>query len=407
MNFSEINSGNVDEMLGTGPVPIASYVSEEDYRREIDTVFKRCWLIAGTEQELKKPGDWKVKRLDFANSSVVLIRDREGAVRAFHNMCSHRGNKLVSDNGYETTGGNKAGILSCRFHGWVFDAKGALVHVPLEDQFPECFSKDENGLTPIHCAVWQGFIFINLSEAEPEPLESYLGSFAGHFDGFPFSALTQSFAYHTILDTNWKVGMDAFAEAYHVATLHAGALGNLVKCGIDGVKFHGIHKSSSVYFDMKPAHTPVAEIANRYATSNLASRYHQGRLELPETINPAKLDNFAFELAICFPNMLIHVAQDTWFTHQFWPISSGRTLWEGRFYMPGIRTNSGLFAAEYTHLLARSAWLEDTGTMEDTYQAMLSGAKDRQWLMKEEVLIRHQLAVIEALAGTGGHRPVA
>ncbi len=397
MYYEKIDFDDLERNLGTGSVPTSPYTCPEQYDREIENIFKKSWLKVAITNEIPNPGDYKVKRLDFAKTSVIIIRGKDNIVRAFHNVCSHRGNKVVPDEDYEIYGKNRAAVLSCRFHGWVFDAAGKLVSVPLEGQFPPCFEKSENGLAPIHCDVWAGFVFINLDSEKPQPLLEYLGAYADHFAGFPFEALNQGFSYHTILETNWKIGIDAFAEAYHVATLHAGSLGNVSKCGVDGVRFYGPHKTCSVYFDMQPKHPPLAEIANRRATSNLASIYQEKQSEFSGNINPNKLPNFAFELSICFPNLLLHVAKDTWFTHQFWPLSHGRTLWEGRFYCPPSRKHSDVFAAEYAHILGRSAWLEDTGTMENTFSALLSGAKKHQWLMDEEVLIRHQLAVIEKL----------
>ena len=398
MKFEQIDYKKLVEDLGTDPLPIESYVSAEAYESEMNNIFKKAWLKVALENEIPNVGDYKVKRLEFASTSVILVRGKDNKIRAFHNMCSHRGNKVIPDNNYETFGGNRAAVMTCRFHGWVFDAQGQLVDVPRVDQFPACFQQAENGLTPIHCDVWAGFVFINLDRS-PQTLSDYLGDASGHLEGFPFDKLSQCFSYHTILNTNWKIGMDAFSEAYHVATLHAGSLSNVEKCTVGGTRFYGPHKSISTFFDLQPVHPPVAEAANRRATSNLASIHHQGRLDLPERVNPERKANFAFEMLSCFPNILIHVAQDTWFTHQFWPMSQGQTLWEGRFYCPPNRRNSDFFAAEYAHIVSRAAWLEDTGTMENTYEAMKSGAKDKQWLMEDEILIRHQLAVIKQLAG--------
>ncbi len=397
MRFDQIDYTELVDKLGVGHLPIAPYVSDSAYESEIENIFKKAWLKVGLTQEIPNVGDWKVKELEFADTSVIMIRGKDNNIRAFHNMCSHRGNKVIPNEGYEAFGGRKAALLTCRFHGWVFDAEGQIVSIPQEDRFPPCFHKEENGLAEIRCETWNGLIFINLDREGTQSLDQYLGDYSAHFEGFPFTEVSQSFTYHTILDTNWKIGMDAFAEAYHVQTLHAGSFGNVTECGVGGVRFYGPHKTCSIYFDMQASHPPVTEAANIRANSNLASIHHADRLDLPGMINPDNLSNFAFELSIAFPNILIHVAQNVWFTHQFWPLSNGKTLWEGRYYCRPNVKNSDYFASEYAHIVARAAWLEDTGTMENTYLAMKSGAKDKQWLMDEEVLIRHQLAVIDKL----------
>jgi phenylpropionate dioxygenase-like ring-hydroxylating dioxygenase large terminal subunit len=111
-------------------------------------------------------------------------------------------------------------------------------------------------------------------------------------------------------------------------------------------------------------------------------------------VNPSRRDDFAFELSVCFPNILVHVSEGTWFTHQFWPLSHDRTLWEGKYYVREPKTNSERWAIEYAQVLQRNAWLEDTGTMEDTHDALASGSKKFMHLQDEEILVRHGYHVL-------------
>ncbi len=153
---------------GDAPIPVEPYLSQDYYDKEIEKIFRRDWLVVGREEEIAKPGDYKVKRLDFARTSVILIRGKDGKIGAFHNVCRHRGNKVVTETGGEETfGSSKAAVVTCRFHGWVYNAKGELVDVPQEEKFPACFDRAENGLIPIHVDTWAGFIFINLAETPP------------------------------------------------------------------------------------------------------------------------------------------------------------------------------------------------------------------------------------------------
>ena len=116
---------------------------------------------------------------------------------------------------------------------------------------------------------------------------------------------------------------------------------------------------------------------------------------LPQTINPDKRADFAFELSVLFPNTLIHVAEGIWFTHQFWPIAHNKTLWEGRYYVKAPQTNGQRWATEHAMTLQRNAWLEDTATMEDTQRAMQSRAKTLQHLQDDEILIRHGAVIVD------------
>ncbi|RJG55882.1 aromatic ring-hydroxylating dioxygenase subunit alpha [Sphingobium terrigena] len=379
--------------LGTGPISTEPYISSQWYEREKEKIFRKTWLCVGRADEIPKAGDYKVKKLAAADTSVILIRGKDGQIRAFHNACAHRGNTVVTETDEETFGGGKAAIVTCRFHGWVYDAEGRLKQVPSEKRFYDCFSKADNGLAPVHCDSWEGFIFVNVA-AEPETsLLDYLGDYARHFAGYPFEALDYGFTYRTYLDCNWKVAHDAFAEAYHVDTIHAGSFPNVFSTGLQNVKLMGPHRSCAVCLTLGAKPTPIAAIANGLARASLVSR--SAETMLPPSINPDKRGDFAFELSVLFPNTLIHVSEGIWFTHQFWPMAHNRTLWEGRYYVKAPKTCSERWATEHAMTLQRNAWLEDTATMEDTQRAMQSRAKLFQHLQDDEILIRHGAVIVD------------
>ncbi len=379
--------------LGSGPIPIEPYISPDWYEREREKIFRKVWLCVGRVDEIPNRGDYKVKRLAAAETSMILIRGKDDVVRAFHNVCAHRGNTVVTETGPETFGRSKAAIVTCRFHGWVYGADGGLKHVPSEERFYQCFDKQQNGLTPIHLDVWEGFIFVNLAETPDNSLAEFLGDYAAHFEGFPFAELNYQFTYYTELECNWKVAHDAFAEAYHVDTIHAGSFPNTFSTGLQNVKLMGPHRTCAVCLTLGAKPTPVAGIANAIAGASLVTR--RAETMLPPAINPDKRGDFAFELSVLFPNTLIHVSEGIWFTHQFWPIAHNRTLWEGRYYVREPKTNAERWAIEHAMTLQRNAWLEDTATMEDTQRAMQSRAKPVQNLQDDEILIRHSAAVVD------------
>ena len=101
--------------LGTGPVPIAPYTSPEYYEREQALIFRKVWLNVARVEQIPRPGDYLVKELEVCNTSILIVRGKDGIIRAFHNMCTHRGNKLAPD-----ASGNCAGLFTCKFHGWAF-----------------------------------------------------------------------------------------------------------------------------------------------------------------------------------------------------------------------------------------------------------------------------------------------
>lgn len=99
--------------LGTGPTPIEPYISREYFEREQAPIFRKVWLNVGRVEQIPNPGDYFVKDLAVCKTSILIVRGKDGCVRAFHNMCAHRGNKLVAD-----TSGTCKGLFTCKFHGW-------------------------------------------------------------------------------------------------------------------------------------------------------------------------------------------------------------------------------------------------------------------------------------------------
>ncbi len=378
--------------LGTDPVSTESCISKEIYEKEVEHIFSKVWLCVAREEELPEPGCYKLRRLDFANTSILLIRGKDHNIRAFHNTCSHRGNTVVvPEHDVEQLG--KKRVFTCRFHAWSYDDRGRLIGVQEEKLFDTCFRKDEHGLSEISCDVWEGFIFVNLETSPAVGLADFLSSMGTHFSGYPYNELTHNFTYRTVLNCNWKIGVDAFSEAYHVNTIHAGSFPGTFSTGLQMVKLYGDHRTAAICFNPPKDSPAVASISQRKARGSLVGNV--AGTTLPQTINDEGRDDFSFELSVFFPNWLLHVAEGIWFTHQFWPMGYDRCLWEGRYYVREPRTHSERWALEHAIVLQRNAWLEDTATMEGTFNSLLSGAKDFMLLQDEEVLVRHGYHVLE------------
>src|SRR5690348_7763513 len=145
--------------LGSDRLPIEPYISPAYYESEKRHIFKRVWQHVGRESEIPKPGDFFVVDLPASDASLIVIRGRDGVIRAMHNVCSHRLNKVV----YEERG--SARKLFCKFHGWSYETDGRLAGVP-EERFFRPLDREQCGLTAAAADVWQGFIFVNV---DPKP----------------------------------------------------------------------------------------------------------------------------------------------------------------------------------------------------------------------------------------------
>jgi len=397
--FSHLNRSveQIRAELGIEPVSVEAIRDPAVYEQEREKIFKRTWLKVATDWEIPNKGDYKVKELPVAGTSVLIARGKDGKVRAFHNVCTHRGNKVVPTTDFETFGNARANVLSCRFHGWVFSTDGTLRSVPMEDRFGT-LDKACLGLREIACDIWQGFIFINFADPPEQSLAEYLGDFGKLFAGYPYHEATTAFRYSTVLECNWKVALYAFSEGYHVPTIHAGSLPGFKGVEHSDFKLIGPHASSTIYgLGME-----AADSTARFAGLLHADQEHGPRPDLlPPGINPRARADFQFELPNIFPNFLIHLAGGcgypgmAFFTHQFWPLGHGRTLWEGINYFRPARNAAERVAQLHVNALHRNGWLEDTATMEDTQVGIMSGAIDTMQLMDQEFLIRHAAAVLD------------
>lgn len=383
--------------LGVDPVSVAAIRDPAIYEIEREKIFRRTWLKVATAWEIPAIGDYKVKELPVADASVLIVRGKDNRIRAFHNVCTHRGNKVVPTSDFETFGRARANVLACRFHGWVFSTDGPLRSVPLEDHFGK-LDRACLGLREIACDTWEGFVFINFADPPEQSLQEFLGDFATLFSGYPYSEATTAFRYSTVLECNWKVALYAFSEGYHVPTIHAGSLPGFRGIEHSDFKLIGPHASSTIYgLGMEAAGSTAKFAALLHGSDDHRPRPDQ----LPPGINPAGRADFQFELPNIFPNLLIHLAAGcgypgmAFFTHQFWPLDHGRTLWEGINYFHPARNAGELAAQIHVNALHRNAWLEDTATMEDTFAGIRSGAIDEMQLMDQEFLIRHAARTLE------------
>jgi phenylpropionate dioxygenase-like ring-hydroxylating dioxygenase large terminal subunit len=382
--------------LGSGPIPVEPCISEDYFRLEQERIFRRVWLCVGRVEQVPKWGDYFAR--DIAGRTVFFVRGRDGVVRGFHNICSHRGNKIVWD---------EAGCsrkLMCKFHGWTFDTEGRLKGVPDEKMFSD-LRKSEHGLIPVATDTWEGFIFANLEPNPAQSLSDFLGEYGRRMSGFPYGEMSHCFSYRAELNCNWKIALDAFSEAYHVGVVHRRAFPGQFSGRINPlshlpeVRLYRYHRSCIVYRNPEFRPPPVAAHISKFRTSPPAGSRRQPGQELPPDVNPTRSRSFAFELTGIFPNILLHITYGNWFTHQFWPVAVDKTTWEGRLHLYPPKNAAELFSLEALNIMTRNAWLEDTGTMEATQAALASGVKKYFVLQDQEILIRHSYKVIEDFVG--------
>lgn len=385
------------EELGTAPLALETNISEEYFEGEREKLFKKVWLNVGREEDIPNPGDHFVKDLPILQTSLLVVRGEDGRVRAFHNMCMHRGNKVVK------SCSGKAKGFQCGFHGWTYDLEGKLVHVPDEGQFPPFFRKSDHGLAAVATDTWEGFIFVNVDREPRQTLREYLGEMWEQYSGFPFGAMPRVARWTAEVNVNWKVFEDAFLEGYHVAFVHKRSLPDALTgddnpfCHVPPTRFFGPHRSNTALANMNHRMSPAEALAFKagYSLVNQADVMKAMMDALPVGVNPERRTNWAFDNANVFPNFWMFIGMGWYFTYNFWPLDVERTLYEVNYYAPSAPNASVRIGQEYARVLLRDSLREDLSTQESTQVMQRTGALTHMILSAQELMVREHRAWID------------
>ncbi len=385
--------------LGTGPVSYEDSISPEHYELERDAIFRRTWLNVGRVEQLPRKGSYFTRELDAARTSVVVVRGTDDEIRAFHNICRHRGNKLVwNDYPAEETNGT-CRQFTCKYHGWRYDLEGALTFVQQEGEFFD-LDKADYGLVPVQTEVWEGFVFVNLDPANTQSAADYLGVLGAGLVGYPFGEMTQVHKYRAEVGSNWKLFIDAFAEFYHAPVLHAKQATDEESRKLQGYGFEalayeldGPHGMVSSWGGMSPPADPsmVKPIEN-VLRSGLFGPWDKPDIEfggLPPGLNPARHRAWGVDSFVFFPNFMVLVWETGWYlTYHYWPTSYNSHIFEGTLYFVPPKTARERLRQELAAVTFKEYALQDGNTLEATQRMIESRAVTSFPLNDQEILLR-------------------
>jgi phenylpropionate dioxygenase-like ring-hydroxylating dioxygenase large terminal subunit len=193
----------------TSDVSAERYFSKDWHDREVETVWRKCWQLACREEEIPNVGDHIV--YEIVHDSVIVVRTSPSEIRAYVNSCLHRGTLLRTEGGCVQS-------FRCPFHAWTWSLDGKLVHMHQEWDL-EHVDAESMSLPEAQVGTWAGFVFINFDE-HCEPLMSYMENLPEHFESFELEKRYKAAHVAKIMPCNWKLAMEAFIEAYHVAIAH-------------------------------------------------------------------------------------------------------------------------------------------------------------------------------------------
>jgi phenylpropionate dioxygenase-like ring-hydroxylating dioxygenase large terminal subunit len=330
-------------------LPAWTYENAEFFALEKEAIFLRTWQLVGHVSELERPGDYL--RFDVLGESAIVVKDPEGTLRAFHNVCQHRAFRLL-----EKPAGHCGMFITCRYHGFSYDLCGRLVGVAGAQDF-EGLDKSAHGLVPIEVDIYLGFVFIRFVADEGPRIAQQLAPF---HEGLK-SYLTERMKPLSATATNpiradWKVAIDNNIEAYHVPVAHPGLQRLYGTTYTLEVKSLGVSRGGGPLRDE--------------LSSNWSERHYQ-RL-LPEVAHLSLERKRAWLYYSLFPNLAFELYPDQVAFFQILPTSPGRSMSRYASYaLPDTRRE--MRAARYLNVrINRQVTLEDVDLVEGVQAGITS-----------------------------------
>ena len=197
--------------FGQDTLSRAYFASAEIFSAERERIFHRSWLLVGHVSQLANAGSYFLFELD--RESVIVVRDADGTVRAFHNHCRHRGSRLC-----QHVAGELGASIRCPYHAWTYGLDGALRAVPAMSDVAG-FDTADYPLHRVALEVWQGFVFVNLAR-DPVAFNTALPGLVGRFAHRHAAELQSVHQEVYEVGANWKLLFHNFSECYHCPTVH-------------------------------------------------------------------------------------------------------------------------------------------------------------------------------------------
>ena len=281
-------------------LPAAYYVERRCFDVEMERLFARTWLCAGRTEQIANPGQFFLR--DVLGEPVIVTSNAAGRVRAFYNVCRHRGTRLCT-----AADGQFSGAIQCPYHAWTYDLDGRLIGAPHMDEVSH-FRREDYPLHAVAADVWDGHVFINL-DAQAAPLAAQLADLPGKFQAWGMAGLRLGRRIVYDVKANWKLIVQNYNECLHCPNLHP-ALNRL---------------SHYLSGENEPLH----------------ANYMGGRMDLRPGVETMSTDGLCRRAVLpgltaedarrvyyyaIFPNMLLSLHPDYMMVHTLWPIAPDRTI---------------------------------------------------------------------------------
>jgi glycine betaine catabolism A len=261
--------------------------------------FARSWLCAGRQEDVGRPGTYFVARV--GTESVIVVRDRQDVLRAFNNVCRHRGSTLLDQ---PADGGSSLARIQCPYHAWIYDLDGSLRRAPHTDALLD-FDPSAMGLQPLELETWQGFVFIRL-DGDGTSLVDHLADLPARLSRFPIDRLMRARRIEYEVAANWKVIAENYSECYHCPGVHP-QLNRLTPYD-RGRNFESRGPWAGGWMELVDGADTMSTDGLRHGRPSMAGIDEQDRRRI-----------YYF---VVWPNLLLSVHPDYVMIHQVWPLDA-------------------------------------------------------------------------------------
>ena len=340
-------------------LPNECYVSEEFAKFERKKLFEDRWVVVGAASSLSNSGD--AKPFDLQGIPLIILRDKKDQIRVFHNVCSHRGYKILQKPC------NIKNVLRCPYHSWSYDYDGTLVATPhiggMDKHEAEGFNKSASNLKEVRSYVWLDIIFINISNNEL-PFEEYIKPLKDRWSKF-WTEEDQQLLHHPkdhgyfLLKAkcNWKFAIENYCESYHLPWVHPGL---------------------NAYSKLED-HYHIQGLPNRFAGQGTVvyDPKFDGIKQFPCFPNWPKDQEKIAEYVALFPNVMFGIHKDHYYAYWLEPINHAYTLEHMYIYYVGGDTafsDEYKFLREQNYKLWHSIQSEDLNIIEGMQEGRNSPA---------------------------------
>ena len=346
-------------------LPAWCYHSTALLELEKNQLFKTHWQIACHVSDIPEPGCYVC--FDLCGERAIILRDKNSGIRAFHNICRHRGSRVVANEQ-----GKCRNALVCPFHGWVYNLDGTLRGAARPETFPE-LDKHQFGLKPVELEIWQGFVFVRFRSGPQPSVAEIMAPVEEEVSGYGMADHVPTDGIWTEeTPVNWKSVRDVDNEGYHVAMAHPALQELYGSTYADGPYVAGISRSDARF-------TP--DNGRRWAVRNY-KKFSKPQRHLPETLHQTWL------YYGIFPNAVIGLTPETVMFYQEFPISTDRSVLRSATYRNPVEDRQQRAARYLAARIDRETVDEDVQLTIWSNEAMASDSFEGFYLSDLEYGVR-------------------